>query len=196
MNHHDTFADRLIAAEQMDAKRKERYEMEMRKILTQTLTPARRTAYAVGAILGLLFAVDYGWLAATLHITGEYAVWGRVAFGAFALLALGWTVVAGRIAIRGTLSLTTDRTMTARLLWYLCVLISIVALCVGGLELTYGSGKWAVFTAVIGLAYLIAGALFVIRNLVQQSELRIREKLLEIELRLAELNEELGRRSG
>ena len=191
MSHHDTFADRLMAAEHVDAKRKERYEMEMRKILSQTLTPARRTAYAVGAVFGLLVGVDFGVLAVTLHITGAYALFGRAVFAVLAVLTLAWGALAGRIAIRGTVDLTKDRTAVARLVWYFSVLISVVALLVGGLELRYGSGKWSAFTAVIGLAYLIAGALFVIRNLVQQSELRIREKLLEIDLRLADMDEEM-----
>jgi len=195
MKAHDRFADRLIAAEHIDTKRKERYEMGMRQLLNQTLTPAKRIAYAFGAIVGLAFAVNSAVLAATLHITGEYAAWGRAVFGVFAVLGAVWAVLAGRIAIRGTVNLRKDRAAIARLVWGLSLLIFIVALLVGGLGLRYGSGRWSVFTAVIGLAYLISGALFMVRNLVQQSELKICEKLLDIELRVAELDERLGGRS-
>lgn len=195
MRAHDRFANRLIAAEGVDAKRKERYEMQVKHILSQTLTPAKRVAYAVGAVLGLFLAVDFGVLAVTLHITGGYAAWGRAAIAILAALGLLWTVLAGRIAIRGTVNLRDDRRAIARLQWGLSLLIFIVALLAGWLEVRYGSGKWSVFIAVVGLAYLITGALFVIRNHVDQSELRIREKLLEIELGLAELNEKLGTRT-
>ncbi|MGD0111431.1 MAG: hypothetical protein ABSD48_06175 [Armatimonadota bacterium] len=191
MGHCDRFADRLIAAEQVDAKRKERYEMEMRQILNQTLTPARRVAYAIGALLGIFVGVDFAILAATTHMTGEYAAWGRAVFGAFAVLGLVWAALAGRIAIRGVIDLRSDRTSVARLVWYNSILICAVALFVSWLNLKYGSGKWSVFTALIGIAYLIAGMLSVVRNLVHQAELRIREKLLEIELRLTDMDEEM-----
>jgi glycopeptide antibiotics resistance protein len=79
----------------------------------------------------------------------------------------------------------------ARLVWYNSILICAVALFVSWLNLKYGSGKWSVFTALIGIAYLIAGMLSVVRNLVHQAELRIREKLLEIELRLTDMDEEM-----
>ena len=38
-----------------------------------------------------------------------------------------------------------------------------------------------------GLVFLVMGAVFLIRHVVEQSELKTREKLLEIEYRLAEL---------
>lgn len=196
MSHPQRFADRLIAAQQVDAKRKERYEMELRQVLHQTLTPAKRVAYAVGAFLGLAFAVDGVAIAAAGHITGEYAAWGRAAFAAFAVFGLVWAFLAGRIALRGTLDLRGDRTAIARLLWCFSVLVFVVVVLAGALNLRYGSGRWPAFAAVIALAYLIAAALFVVRNVVQQAELRIREKLLDIELRVAELDEGMRKDRG
>ena len=194
MSDHKRFSDRLIAAEQVDEKRKERYAMELRKILNQTLTPARRIAYVVGAVLGLLFAVDFGVLTVTLHITGQYAAWGRAMFGALTALGLGWTIIAGRIAIRGALDRRADLLAITRLLWGYFLLFFFALLFAGWLDLKYGSGKWSVFLGVIGLSYLVTGALIVIRNSVHQSELRVREKLLEIQLRLVEMDEKMERR--
>jgi hypothetical protein len=42
---------------------------------------------------------------------------------------------------------------------------------------------------ITGLAFLVMGAVFVLRWLIMRSELATREKLLEIEYRLAELAE-------
>ena len=42
-----------------------------------------------------------------------------------------------------------------------------------------------------GLVFLVMGAMFLIRHVVELSELKTREKLLEIECRLAELAESL-----
>ena len=196
MSHHDTFAKRLIAAEHVDAKRKERYEMEMQKILSQTLTPAKRIAYAFGAVFGLAVGVNWVVLMVTVDMTGEYETWGRAVFGILGVLGLVWAALAGRIAVRGRVDLRKDRRAVARLVWGLSLLIFITALFVSGLELRYGSGRWSVFILVVGLAHLLIGALFVSRSLVEQSELSIRAKLLEIELELTELNEKLGRSLG
>ena len=45
----------------------------------------------------------------------------------------------------------------------------------------------------VGLAYLIVAAMFMISALINRSELRTREKLLEIELKLGEIAERLKR---
>ncbi len=42
---------------------------------------------------------------------------------------------------------------------------------------------------ICGLVFLVVGAVFLIRHVIEQSELKTREKLLEIEYRLAELAE-------
>lgn len=188
----ERFSERLIAAEQADGERKEHHAMELHRILHQTLTPARRIAYGAAAVLGLFLGADWGWIAIGRRITGEYAAWGHVVFGAFALLALAGAFITGRIAIKGTVDLARDRTIMARLVWYFSALVCLVALLAGGLQLRYGSGKWAVLVAVAGVAYLIAGAMVMIKNLVQQSELRVREQMLKLELRLVELGEKLG----
>ena len=196
MSDRDRFSDRLIAAEQVDAKRKERYEMAVQQILNRTLTPARRIAYALSAILGLFGAVSFSVQAVTQHMTGEYAMWGRAILGLFAVLFLVFSVFAGRAAIRGTANLRKDVPAIAGIRWGISFLIFVTALFVAGLELKYGSGTWSVFTAIVGLAFLVNGTLILTRNLIQQSELSLREKLLEIELRLAEMNEKLDKGQG
>ena len=45
-----------------------------------------------------------------------------------------------------------------------------------------------------GLVFLVAGAVFLLQNTIAQAELKSREKLLEIEYRLAELTEALKTR--
>ena len=47
------------------------------------------------------------------------------------------------------------------------------------------------FARAIGLAYLLTGTLVLIKHLVHQAELKVREKLLELELRLIEMGEKL-----
>jgi hypothetical protein len=71
MDQHNDFRDRLLAAEQVDRKRRERYEMEMQLILNPKLNPIRRVACGVVAAVSLLFAANSAHLAITLHIQGD-----------------------------------------------------------------------------------------------------------------------------
>jgi len=43
-----------------------------------------------------------------------------------------------------------------------------------------------------GLVFLVMGLAFLMRHFIEQSELKTRERLLEIEYRLAELAERIG----
>ncbi len=196
MSDQGRFPDRLIGAEQVDAKRKEHYRMEMQRILNRTLTPGRRIWCAFTAAVSLLAAANFGVMAFTQHITGDYALWGRAIYGAFAVLLLALAAVVGRMAMKGTANLRKDLPAIAGLRWGLSFLLSISALLAAWLDARYGSGKWSAFAAAVGVAFIVFGAIHLIRSSVQQSELRTREKMLEIELRLADMADKLGEEPG
>jgi hypothetical protein len=129
MNQHSDFRNRLLASEQVDVKRRERYQMEVQRILSSTFRWAMRTVAGLVAVLAL----------------------------AFALLCAGFSLF---IAAKGMLDNYP----------YLSILLAVV--------------------------FLVIHSLIVIQRLVKQSELNIREKLLEIELKIAEMNEALAGKQG
>jgi hypothetical protein len=193
MNNHSDFRDKLVSAQQFTPAYRERYRKGLESMLTRRLTPARRIVCSLLALGGLCAAVNFGVQAATQGSNGEYAAWGRAAFGVMALWGLAWAALLGAMAIRGTVNLRKDRQAIAGLRWFFFVFAGILLMLVGGLQLKYEPGSnGPVFAAVVGLAFLVYGALVVIHNLVQQSELNVREKLLEIELKLAEMSETLA----
>jgi hypothetical protein len=196
MSGYDRFSDRLIAAEQVDAKQKERYEMEMQRMLNPALTPARRVLAAIFAVVGLLAAVDFGVTSATARMSGDYAGWGRAVLGVMAALTLALAITLGRMAIRGTVDLRRDISTVTKIRWAISLMVSVVAFVIAWADAHYGTGKASAFYAAMGLAFLGACSVLVIKDRVHQSSLNVRQKLLEIELRLAEMSEKLDNRQG
>jgi hypothetical protein len=197
MNENNDFRDRLVSAQQFTPAYRENYRKGLESMLTRRLTPTRRIVCAALAVSGLCAAVSFGVQAVAQRSNGEYAAWGRAAFGVMALWGLAWAALLGAMAIRGTVNLRKDRQAIAGLRWFFFVFVGILLMLVGGLQLKYEPGSSSpVFAAVIGLGFLVYGALVVIHNLVQQSELNVREKLLEIELKLAEMSEMLAGKQG
>jgi ATP/ADP translocase len=72
------------------------------------------------------------------------------------------------------------------MVWGFAVLMVIMFMVMAPLAPDRIVGLWL---SVFGVVLLIIGAVFLIRHGIAQSELRTREKLLEIEYRLAELVE-------
>jgi hypothetical protein len=128
MNRHSDFRDRLLAAEQIDVKRKERYQMAVQRILSSTFRGAMRTVGGLAAVLAL----------------------------AFALLCAGFSLFIAAIGILDNYP----------------------------------------YLGILAVAFLVIHSLIVTQRLVRQSELNVREKLLEIELKLAEMNEALTGKKG
>jgi uncharacterized membrane protein YiaA len=54
----------------------------------------------------------------------------------------------------------------------------------------------SVFMVLSGLTFFVGGVAFLLGNVIQQSELNVKEKLLGIELRLTEIAEKLERKTG
>lgn len=192
MNRQDDFRDRLIASQQSTPEYRERYRRRLDSMLTRELSPARRVVCGVMAVIAILAGISLGVQTLTMEIRGEYAAWGRMILGLFAAWAIAFGIRLGSIAIRGTMNLRKDRSAISGMRLVFFIGTAIVLLLVSGLQLKYEPGSnAAILNAVIGLAFLAMAVFVAIRNLVQQSELNVQEKLLEIELRLAEVNEKL-----
>jgi predicted membrane channel-forming protein YqfA (hemolysin III family) len=72
------------------------------------------------------------------------------------------------------------------MVWGLAVLVVIMFTVMSLLVPDRIVGLWMM---IFGLVVLVVGAVFLIRHVIEQSELKTREKLLEIEYRIAELAE-------
>jgi hypothetical protein len=150
-------------------------------MLEKKLTGIRRWVFLATAVVALPLAVLFGTLAVTMPATFPWP--GRLGFAGAALFAIGWAILGIRVFRRGALDLRIDTGAVAGLSWALPVFMVTLFLIwapenIAGLRLILS-----------GLVFLVMGALFLIRHVVELSELKVREKLLEIEYRLAELAE-------
>jgi hypothetical protein len=182
MNHSDrSFRERLLKSEQVTPALKERYAKEVQAMFEKKLTGFRRWVWLGAAIMGLGFTILFG--AVAVVAPAEFPWYGRLMFAAGALFGIGWAVLGAKIVWRGTMNLKTDTTVANGMGWVFVVLISTYAMVAAPDSLA------GLRMIVCSLVFLVGGVAFMTRHVVEQAELKTREKLLEIEYRLAELAE-------
>lgn len=189
MSDQHRFSDRLVAAEKVDNKLKERYEMEMQKMLNTRLSPLKRTLYAIIAVASAAAAISCGH--SIMAVSGGFANVARATGAVLAALFVALAVVTGRVAIKGRANARRDNLTIARIKWGISMTIAIVLMFITWLDVSYNDGKESAFYAAIAIAFLILGAVHLIRESVAQSGLSTREKLLEIQLKLDEVSRKL-----
>lgn len=178
-NH--AFRERLLKQEQASPALKERYTKEIQAMLEKRVTGLHRFGWLVAAISGLGFAVLFGTLAILAPV--EFPWSGRLIFALGVPFGIGWMVLGIRVFRQGAINSKPDSGGAAGMAWGLPVLVVTVVLASAPDDIV------GVRMIVSALAFLIMGALFLLRHVVEQSELKTREKLLQIEYRLAELVE-------
>lgn len=186
MNGSRGFQDRLLAAEQLNPEYQEKYNKEVRAMLEKKLTPVQRWGYVFSAILGVVFLTVFG-IAAI--VARELPILARLVFGLGAVFGLAWAAFAGSIAKRGTLNLRAHPTAMTGMAWGFVIILMTLLLLLGTRQ---PDSTRSVFVVVSGLVFLVMAAVFMIFNRIDQAELKTREKLLEIEYRVAEIAEALS----
>lgn len=186
----DGFRERLFKLDHVTPALKERYDQEVHAMLQKQITGARRWVWLGSAVVCVVIAVLLGILA--ILSPPEVPPLARIGVAVGALFSLGFAVLGLRIWRRGSIDLKGDTAVYNGLIWVFVVLLITLLMVIApdsiiGLRMILS-----------GLAFLVMGAVFLIRHVIEQSELKTREKLLEIEYQLAELAEtaRLGAPSG
>jgi hypothetical protein len=177
----------LLKYERFTPTLRTHYEQEMQAMLEKKLTGVQRWIWLFPAIGGIAFAVFSAIMAWSMP--SNFPWLGRLGLALGIPFGLGWSILGARIFRRASLNLRTDTALATGLTWtFLVFLVTIFMVAapnnIVGLRMI-----------VSGLVFLVGGAVFLIRHVIEQSELRSREKLLEIELHLAELSESLKART-
>ena len=180
----ESFRDRLLKTEQVTPALKERHDTEIQAMLEKKVTGIRRWVWLGSAVMGAGFAVLFGTLA--VIAPAELPLTGRIAFAAGALFGIGWAVLGLRVFRRGSINLKTDSGAATGMAWGFPVIL-VTLFMVSAPDSIVGLRM-----IICGLVFLVLGAVFLMRHVIEQSELKTREKLLEIEYRLAELAETMN----
>jgi hypothetical protein len=177
------FSDRLIDCESLTPSLGEEHRKEIVAMFDKKLGPAGRAVFAFFAVVGLAHVVFSGYLAVTTY--GKLPIWGTLGFVVGIVFALPFGALLGWIAYSGRFRLKRQPAAMAAMLWVFTVLM-VTLMLVGAPDSMVGLRM--IFT---GIVLLIGAGVFLLGTCNQQAELRTREKLLEIEYRLADLADRL-----
>ena len=181
----DSLRERLLRLEQVTPALKERYDKEVQAMLEKRLTGTDRKVVLGSTVMSVVFAVLLVVLA-IIPPLAEVPLLVRLPQAVGVLFCVGFAILGVRILRRGSMDLKFDTSVIIGMVWALAVLMAIMFMVMSLFAPDRIAGLWMM---IFGLVVLVVGAVFLIRHGIAQSELRTREKLLEIEYRLAELAE-------
>ena len=181
-----TFRDRLLDVEKSNTAYREKYEKEIQEMVEKKLIGWTKLSHIVGLIMGLGFAGLFGTLA--VIVPKEFPLWGRFIWMLGAIFGLTFACMSAWILKKGTINLKKDEMAMAGSAWGFIVIVGTVVLVFSGRLPDPITG---VHMLVYLLFFLVMAAVGLIKAFIQRSELNTREKLLEIEYRIAELAEKV-----
>ena len=144
------------------------------------LSTPRRLFLGVVSVAALASALVCGSLAAT---EPELPPIARAGLATGALMGIGWLVALGAILRRGELDLRRDGRRIAQMAWVFTVLMTVFFCAIG---LSRPDKPQSVLLMVQALVFLVGAAVYWLNHRIEEAELNVREKLLELELRLTE----------
>lgn len=187
-NSHDNFRARLLKSERFNPEFKEKYNREVAMLLEKKLTAPRKWAMIT------LIAVMLGQAAFFLYAVIAFSalpLLGHIGFGVGVLFSLSFAVLLFSIVRRGSINIKSDSNWYAGLIWvFLVIMITLFMLLAGSMHDT----ARGISMVLNGLVFLIFGVVFLLQNTITQANLKLQEKLLEIEFRLAEMKEIMERK--
>jgi choline-glycine betaine transporter len=171
------------AHESMTASLRERYEREMDMMLEKRLTAPRR--WGIAALIVLLLAQATFFIYAIVTFS-DLPVLAKTGFGVGVLFTLSFVALLTHVLRRGSVNIKTHPSAITNIMWvFLVIMITLFMLLAGQLS-DPAKGMSIVLN---GLVFVVFGVVFYLANLINQAQIRTQEKLLEIELRIAELRE-------
>jgi len=182
----ESFRDKLLEIENLNPVLKEKYEREVQAMVEKELTGIRKLQMIGFLVMSLGLGVLFGTLA--VIIPKGFPLWGRSMFAIGAVFCMVFVGMYARILKKGSINLKTDNMSMAWTGWGFVVICGTLVLVFSG---TLPDKIIGVHMLVSILFYLVAAGVFLLRAHIQRSEVNTREKLLEIEHRLAEISEKM-----
>ena len=179
------FKDNLMKSDAENASARARYEKSLVGLIESPLQWPRKA----GLVFAMLISIGTLVLCAILAIRfrNEPAVMlqGFALGGIFGIVG---AILIGRILVRGAHHRRRDSVAQANLIWAFTVLMEVIFMEMDG-PYPKSGGRMTIF----GLVFLIGGAVLLLRTVLEQSELRTREKLLEVQFDVAKMKEAIGK---
>lgn len=180
--------DELLRLETFSPNLREEYEKELKNMIEKRLKPWERVWWSWWALLGFGFMVGFG---AVAWLGGPDLPWpGRMIFALGSLFGGLWMILCLGIVIKGVFHLRKDSFALGGVVWVFLVMVSTIVLLLGSQTEDPSRG---VLMIVSNLTFLVMCGLILTWGRVADSELRLRENFLRLELQLCELAEHVAR---
>jgi hypothetical protein len=191
MNRPDkTFRDKLLDVEKPTGGYKQEYEKEVQAMLEEKLTGVKKWQMVAFLVMSLGLGILFGTLAVV--VPRGFPWWGRLCWAIGAVFCLAFVIMYARIIKKGSIDVKKDKLGLAWTGWGLIVVVGTFALVFSP---QLPDRVLGVHWLVSVLFYLVAAGVFLLRAYIERSEVNTREKLLEIEYRIAELAEKIEGKS-
>ena len=181
-----TFPEQLIQCEPHSPEYKKKYEQEKRVMFEKRLEGVQRGVYVFWAVFCLSLGVLFGVVAFVNY--DELPILGTLVFAAGSVSGLAFATMFASIAITGRFSLRKHAPAMAGGAWAFAVILMTLCLVTAPSFSDPAVGNRMLLS---GLAFVVMLAVFFLASHTEQSELNVKERLLEIEYRLAELTEKV-----
>jgi hypothetical protein len=179
----DDFRKKLLDSEHFNPELREKYNREVHMLFEKKLSAPRK--WFMTALIVIMLGQAACFLYAVIAFS-ELPLIGRIGFGVAVLFSLSFAVLLFSIIRRGSINIKSDSNWYTGIIWiFLVIMITLFMLLAGNMHDT-ARGMSIVLN---GLVFLIFGVVFILQNNINQAQLKTQEKLLEIELRLAEMKE-------
>lgn len=190
-----TFRDKLLELNKPNQSYKGKYEKEIQKMLEKKLNYFWRAGFAILSVLGLLVAIPFVQLTFAKMGHNDLGMFVRPITISGATLALVWMFLMGWIAVTGNINLRNQPAYMATIGiafgFFLILYLMLVFIFPRVLSESRDGSILGIHMALIGFFFVVTIALCLIIRALYRVGFRTREKLLEIEYRLADLADKL-----
>lgn len=178
-----SFRNQLLDMESTNPTLQERYESEVEAMIEKQLVGREKAGHILGLVLGLGFLIGFGNVA--IFMSDGLPLFARASFILGSLFGGAFAAMEVVILRKGTINLKTDSMAAAGAVWGFVVIIMTIFLL--------NADKFPDPTRMLAamIIFEIMAGLQLLKAIVERSEVKTQEKLLEIEYQIAALAEKL-----
>ncbi len=173
----------LLDAEAASAELEKKYREAIQGLVERRLTPAQRGVHAFGVAMSLALIVYF--VAGFLKLPSHPRVTVVAGLAVGLAFAVGWGLLSLASLRGGTENLRFHAVLRSQIIWIFVALLMGLMLWVG---MTSADVVGGIRTILFGLVFFVGlGIPYFVAQVVGQSELRMREDLLRLQLTVAQL---------
>jgi hypothetical protein len=173
---------RLLEMEERTPELEKRFEEEMKKMLEKQIKPSGRIMWLLTSLVGAYFMIHFSYLAIVIKDVPWLV---RFGFAGGAAFGCAWVALSIRVLNKGSFRMWRDENAIHGLVFGFSLLLLITLLLLGGQAKDRITGIQLMLSGCI--FFIIFGIPSIFNTRINRTESSLREQLLRIELRMAEL---------